>query len=111
MEHVFSISHIRHNGHQEAAMPKQVTIAEARDQLSAHVRSAEHGTPVVITRRGRPVAAIVAAEEFERLERLRAAGPQAGLAGLAGGWEGSEDYVRELDALRRSPPRPSPDLG
>ena len=92
-------------------MPKQVTIAEARDQLSAHVRSAEHGTPVVITRRGRPVAAIVAAEEFERLERLRAAGPQAGLAGLVGGWQGSEDLVGELDALHRSQPRPFPDLG
>jgi prevent-host-death family protein len=77
---------------------KQVTIAEAREQLSAHVRSAENGTPVVITRRGRAVAAIVAAEEFARLERLRAAGPQAGLAGLAGGWEGSEDKV-DLDDL------------
>ena len=92
-------------------MPKQVTIAEARDQLSAHVRSAEHGTPVVITRRGRAVAAIVAAEEFERLERLRAAGPQAGLAGLAGGWPGSEDLVSELDGLHRGAPRPSPERG
>ena len=91
-------------------MPKHVTIAEARDQLSAHVRSAEHGTPVVVTRRGRPVAAIVSTEEFEQLERLRAAGPQAGLAGLASGWEGSEDLVRELDAHRRSPPRQTPGI-
>ena len=90
-------------------MPKQVTIAEARDQLSAHVRSAEHGSPVVITRRGRAVAVIVATDEFERLERLRAAGPLAGLAGLAGGWEGSEDLVSELDAHRRTPPRPAPE--
>jgi prevent-host-death family protein len=99
-----------HHGHEEADMPKQVTIAEARDQLSAHVRSAEHGMPVVITRRGHAVAAIVAVEAFERLERLRAAGPQAGLAGLAGGWLGSEDLVSELDALRRGPPRPSPEI-
>ena len=91
-------------------MPKQVTIAEARDQLSAHVRSAEHGTPVVITRRGRTGAAIVGAEEYARLDRLRAAGPQAGLAGLAGGWEGSDDLVRELDARRRSRPRPSEEI-
>jgi prevent-host-death family protein len=103
-----TLSQYGHNGHQEAATPKQVTIAEARDQLSAHVRSAEHGTPVVVTRRGRAVAAIVSAEAFEQLERLRAAGPQDGLAGLAGGWEGSDDLVRELDARRRSPPRPSP---
>ena len=91
-------------------MHKQVTIAEARDQLSAHVRSAEHGAPVVITRRGRAVAVLVATAEFERLERLRAAGPQAGLAGLAGGWEGSEDLVRELDGRRRTPPRPTPEV-
>ncbi len=91
-------------------MPKQVTIAAARDQLSAHVRSAEHGTPVIITRRGRAVAVIVSVEEFARLERLRAAGPQAGLAGLAGGWEGSEDLVNELDARDRRPPRPSPSI-
>lgn len=91
-------------------MPKQVTIAEARDQLSAHVRSAEHGAPVVITRRGRAVAVLVATEEFDKLERLRAAGPQAGLAGLAGGWEGSEDLVRELEVRRRTPPRPTPEV-
>jgi prevent-host-death family protein len=82
-----------------------VTIAEARDQLSAHVRSAEHGTPVVITRHGRAVAAIVATADFERLERLRAAGPQAGLAGLAGGWDGAEELVRAAAARRRGPTR------
>lgn len=92
-------------------MAKQITIAEARDQLSAHVRSAEHGTPVVITRRGRAVAAIVAAEDFERLERLRAAGPQAGLAGLAGGWEGADELVDELATRRRGAARPPPESG
>lgn len=91
--------------------PKLETIAVARDQLSAPVRSAEHGTPVVITRRGRAVAAIVAVDEFARLERLRATGPQADLAGLAGGWDGADDLVRELDALRRGPRRGDPDLG
>lgn len=90
-------------------MAERVTISEARDHLSAHVRSAEHGMPVVITRRGQAVAAIIAAEAFERLERLRVVGPQAGLAGLAGGWQGSEELVSELDALHRGPP-PSPEI-
>jgi prevent-host-death family protein len=89
-------------------MANEVSVAEARDRLSAHVRSAEHGTPVVITRRGRAVAAIVGVEAYARLELLRVAGPQAGLAGLAGGWEDSEDLVRELDDRRRGQPRPSP---
>ncbi len=86
-------------------MPKQVTITEARDQLSAHIRTAEHGTPVVVTRRGHAVAVIIAAEEFDQLDRLRAVGPRAGLVGLAGGWEGSEELVRVLDARQRTPPR------
>jgi prevent-host-death family protein len=102
--------YVGYDGYLEVDMSKHVTIAEARDQLSAHIRSAEHGTAVVITRRGRPVAAIVAAEDFARLERLRAAGPQSGLAGLAGGWEDSEELVRALDAHRRSPLRPTADL-
>jgi prevent-host-death family protein len=84
---------------------KRVTIAEARDRLSAHVRSAEHGTPIVITRHGRAVAAIVANADLEQLERLRAAGPQAGLAGLAGGWDGAEELVRTVAARRRGPTR------
>jgi prevent-host-death family protein len=97
-----------HHAHQEADMPKKVTITEARDQLSAHIRNAEHGAPVVITRRGRAVAVIVAAEDFDQLERLGAAGPRAGLVGLAGGWKGSDDLVREIDTHHRSPPRHSP---
>jgi prevent-host-death family protein len=99
-------SKVRHDGFQEDGMLKKVTITDARDQLSAHVRSAEHGTPVVITRRGRAVAVIVPTEAFEQLERLGATRSPEGLAGLAGGWEGSEDLVRLLNAHRRSPARP-----
>ena len=92
-------------------MAKQVTITQARDRLSAHVRSAEHGIPVLITRHGRIVAAIVAADDVERVGRLRAAAPQAGLVGLAGGWEGSDELVGGFAARRRSPPRWSPATG
>ncbi len=31
--------------HMQVSMVKQITITDARDQLSAHVRNAEHGTP------------------------------------------------------------------
>jgi antitoxin (DNA-binding transcriptional repressor) of toxin-antitoxin stability system len=56
---------------------------------------------VVITRRGRPVAALVGAEEFDRLRRLRSAGPEAGLASVAGGWEGSAELAERIDASPR----------
>lgn len=75
-------------------MSKEVTVAEAKKQLSSWVRTAEYGETVVITRRGKPVAALVSTEDLGQLERLRAAGPGAGLAGLAGGWDSSDEFVR-----------------
>ncbi len=89
-------------------MSKAVSIAEAKSQLSTWIRRAEHGEAVVITRRGKPVAALVPAADLEPLARLRAAGPQAGLAGLAGGWEGADELVENLEKLERSSGRALP---
>jgi len=91
-------------------MPKEVPIAEAESHLSDWVRSAERGEAVIITRRGKPVAALVPAADLEHLARLRAAGPQAGLAGLAGGWEDSDELVVQLKSLTRSSGRELPAL-
>lgn len=82
-------------------MNRRIPLAEAKAKLSECVRNAERGDPVVITRHGKPVAALVRADELDRLDRLRAAGPDAGLAGLAGGWKGSEELARVLDARTR----------
>ena len=62
---------------------------------------------MTITRHGKPVAAVVAAEDLERLERLRAAGPEGGLASIAGGWRGFEDWVEAIREIKRTRPRPS----
>lgn len=86
-------------------MRETVSIAGAKARLSHWVRQAEGGEPVVITRRGTPVAALVPADDLERLRRLRAAGPEGGLASLAGGWEGSGELVRALERSARSAPR------
>lgn len=91
-------------------MHKSVTMVEAKSHLADWVRTAEAGEPVVITRHGKPVAALVAAEELDRLRALRAAGPEAGLISIAGGWEGSEELVEILARQKRSPPRPTPGL-
>lgn len=56
----------------------------------------------MITRHGKPVAALVPAAELEQLERLRAAGPAKGLAGIAGGWKGSEELVRAMGSRKRT---------
>jgi prevent-host-death family protein len=68
------------------------------------VKLAESGDPVVITRYGTPVAAIVSVVELEQVKRLR--GSNAGLGALAGGWEGSAELERNVQNVRRSRSQP-----
>jgi prevent-host-death family protein len=86
---------------QEAAMARTVTAAQAKSELAECIRKAESGEAVVITRHGKPVAVLLAAERMASIAggRGRRGG---GLAALAGGWKGSEDLVRTLANLRRS---------
>ena len=87
-------------------MDKSISIAKAKATLSECIRQVEYGSPVLITRRGRPVAAIVRPDDLEHIERLRKAGPESGLAAIAGGWECSEELAAILD---KSPRRGSRD--
>lgn len=48
-------------------MSKQYSIAEVRNQLSEMVHQAEDGENITLTRRGRPVAVLVAFDRFQRL--------------------------------------------
>ena len=48
---------------------KIATVAEVEAQFSAFVKSSEEG-PVVVTRRGKPVAVLVGVEGEDELERL-----------------------------------------
>jgi prevent-host-death family protein len=48
---------------------KIATVAEVEAKFSAFVKSSEEG-PVVVTRRGKPVAVLVAVEDEDELERL-----------------------------------------
>lgn len=92
-------------------MSKVLSVAEAKAHFADCLRAVERGEPVVITRHGKEVAAVVPASELKQLERLRAAGPDAGLAGVAGGWKGSEELVETVSRARRSRPRRLPKLG
>lgn len=53
-------------------MSKRVSVAEAKSQLSSCIREAEAGHPVLITRHGKPVVAIVSAAELDHLRRFLA---------------------------------------
>jgi prevent-host-death family protein len=46
---------------------KEYSIAEVRNQLSEMVHQAEVGENITLTRRGRPVAVLVAFDKFQRL--------------------------------------------
>ncbi len=58
-----------------------------------------------MTRHGTRVAAIVSVDDYERLLRLKAAGPQGGLASVAGGWKDSDGLVDAILSVRRTEPR------
>ena len=92
-------------------MATTITAARAKAEFADCVRRAEAGDPVVITRHGKAVVALVRADQMQQLERLRAAGPAAGLAGLAGGWRGSDELERLIAGSPRSKARRSPRLG
>ena len=82
-------------------MTRTLTTAQAKARFSAAVRDAEDGHPILITRHGQPVAALVRAQDLEQLERLRAAGPEGGLASVAGGWKGSNELANLLQGYGR----------
>ncbi|MBW1692334.1 MAG: type II toxin-antitoxin system Phd/YefM family antitoxin [Deltaproteobacteria bacterium] len=92
-------------------MDRKLSVAEAKATFSACIRHVEAGASVLITRHGKPVAALVNPDDLEHLERLRKAGPEQGLASIAGGWEDSEELVKILDQSLRQGQRNVPDQG
>ncbi len=91
-------------------MAKSVSVAEAKATLSECIRKAEKGSPLLITRHGKPVAALVPPGDLERLERLRKAGPEGGLVSVAGGWQDSEELIAILEQSARVGQRETPPL-
>mgnify|MGYP006306293825 FL=1 len=91
-------------------MENNISVAEAKATFSECIRKVEAGNSVLITRHGKPVAALVSTTDLEHLERLRKAGPESGLASIAGGWENSEELASILDASPRQGQRNTPDL-
>ena len=48
-------------------MPKQFSIAEARNRFTSLVRDVEQDSAVELTRRGKPVAVLLSIREYRRL--------------------------------------------
>lgn len=77
---------------------KTMSAAEAKTHFGDCLSSAETGTPVIITRYGKVVAAIVSADVLQQLERLRHAGPDAGLGGLVGLFDDGDELADAVEA-------------
>jgi prevent-host-death family protein len=92
-------------------MQNSISVAEAKATFSECIRQVETGTALVITRHGKPVAALVPPDDIEQLERLRKAGPDKGLASIAGGWDDSEELADILEGSARQGQRNVPELG
>ncbi len=82
-------------------MNKEISLAEAKATLSECIREVEKGLSVLIKRHGKPVAALVRPQDLDNLERLKKAGPEGGLASLAGGWEGSDELAHIIESSAR----------
>jgi prevent-host-death family protein len=89
---------------------RALSVAEAKATLSDAIRDVEAGGTILITRRGHPVAALVSPGDVAALERLRAVGPEGGLASVAGGWEGADELVVNIAAAARRGRRRAPRL-
>jgi prevent-host-death family protein len=65
---------------------RQVTVAEAKAQLSSLLTMVENGEPVVITRRGKPIAELVPRQAVRdllpQLQTLRNALPHQATSGV-----------------------------
>jgi antitoxin (DNA-binding transcriptional repressor) of toxin-antitoxin stability system len=80
-------------------MTRRVTVSQIEAGVADYLRVAEAGDTVLVTRDGRAVVALVPAQG------VRIDTASRGLAGLAGGWEGSEALVDRIAEIRRTPPR------
>ncbi|MBA3945986.1 MAG: type II toxin-antitoxin system Phd/YefM family antitoxin [Herpetosiphonaceae bacterium] len=67
-------------------MPKQYSIADARDNLARIVHDVEHNAPVELTRRGETVAVLLSRNEYARLT-----------AGPVYFWDAFQAFARETN--------------
>jgi len=82
-------------------MKTEYSVAEARDQLARLLRVIEAGDHVHITRRGKKIAVLLSAREFDQLQ-VGAVGFGAALAEFRAGKHGRNAVVGDgfLDGLR-----------
>lgn len=78
----------------------EVSVAEMKTRLSDFIAKVAHGRKsFVITRRGRPVAALVNIEDFQSIEQIK---EKRGLSAAIGKWSGFEEMETDIAGARIS---------
>lgn len=78
-------------------LSQTVSVAEAKAHISELIAKSQHGnTRVIITRRNKPVAALVNLEDLERIQQHE---NKQGLAAIAGQWEGFDEVAEGIGKL------------
>ena len=80
----------------------RLSIAEAKARFADAVKKAEAGEPVIVTRYGSDVVALIPVGELAELRRLRTANAGAGLVTIAGGWKDSAELAANIATVQRS---------
>ncbi len=80
-------------------MEKTLTTAEVKEHLSESIDLAQEKGYVIITRSGKPVAALVSYEELVQLQQLKSGPQRGGLAHLAVNWQDADKFAQELDKI------------
>jgi prevent-host-death family protein len=76
---------------------REVPVAEVKARLSEYVSlSTSRGDRIVITRRGKPVAALVSLEDLQTLSQ---ADKRKGLSELIGKWKDFEDIAGSVERI------------
>lgn len=76
-----------------------ISVAEAKSHLSEYIARSGHGRErFVISRRGKPVAALVSVEDLRIIEQHE---EQQGLAAIAGAWPDFNEVEAGLGDLGR----------
>jgi prevent-host-death family protein len=79
---------------------REAPVAEVKARLSEYVSlSASRGDRIVITRRGKPVAALVSLEDLQSLSQAE---KRKGLSALIDRWEDFEDIVGSVERIYQS---------
>jgi len=75
----------------------QVSVAEAKSRLSELIAKSAHGHErIIITRRDKPVAALVSLDDLKIIEQHQEI---QGLAAVASSWQDFEEVAATLDDL------------